>query len=838
MDASGNGLDLISRGDVPCATGVGSGIAYGSATVAGEVIGTGRVQIHIDQPGDAGTNGEEYRRFVLSVRRNGSAVAFFRDGTAIGTATLDAARLGPSSGLSRIFGAPARLGTPAGYLDNLHAAGSALSDAETIGLAARFSIKPNRTTGVGPLAVHFDATRCGLVDPMLMADYQYLWSFVRASDGQPHDDWVAPWGGQGYAKPTGFYVSQVFDAPGDYDAYLAVLTPPYDKAGDPQDQTVLLAGKVATITVEDWPAETTTYYIDPSHPSASNANAGTSPDLPWASADPAASVLSQPYVRVLLRRGTTVPTSSTIAVSGNGPTMVGSYGDASLDRPVLAMSSSGTYDAAAITTAWGTSDTRAVDLTIDVSAMPPRSYSCFATHGANRVLVKDVDGIRPATALSSITGTRFVTLDGGASTADAGYTVYAQEAYDLAITRRDFTDTHVSHFLRLLQYCRVHLMGNYRSAPLWTAADGWTPFSFFTLRHDGRYAVVTDTDFPCHLDFSNENDPRSLMNLFVQVERCNFAATGGCNPSASEVTVRDCSATAYVEGSSPNIFNWRSAVPARQGYARGGRCYHNQFGFGNHASYMVAAPGGAVFYGGDHLDVYQDNDLIAQANGNDTGTALTALPIAASASGGGLAVLLASGQGSGGTIPRWCRWMRRPAGSSGPFEPIDGQVDTVLADLPPGPGSFEYRLDLVDADKQVSTGAATMTLAIPSADRVDLDAADYILIPPVPASGLVGQPSGPFSVTLGAVTAAGPVTIIPSADGPGAFSPASVLLTPDRPAATFSFIPTAPGAIAVSASNDAGLAPPPPVTYTATVSIVGPIKTSWLPPRRPRRAHY
>ena len=278
---------------------------------------------------------QEYHRRVLTVVRDGSAVRFYRDGVSIGTATISADLLGPGSGRSRAFSAPGRSASPQGSVDHIFAADGAYSDAEVAGLAARLSVKPNRTDGVGPLSVHFDATHFAGIDRMDTQDYEFIWSFVRRSDGRIHDESTAPWGGQSYARATGFYVTQVFDAEGQYDAYLAVIAPPYDLDGAEQSRDVIASGKVATIAVNPWPDRTVTRYVSTSHPGRTS-GPGLTPDAPMSSGVAALNSIRRPYTRILFRAGDRLQLETNIGLNNvRGPILIGAYDDPSRGRPTV-----------------------------------------------------------------------------------------------------------------------------------------------------------------------------------------------------------------------------------------------------------------------------------------------------------------------------------------------------------------------------------------------------------------------------------------------------------------------------------------------------------------------
>ena len=87
-----------------------------------------------------------------------------------------------------------------------------------------------------------------------------------------------------------------------------------------------------------------------------------------------------------------------------------------------------------------------------------------------------------------------------------------------------------------------------------------------------------------------------------------------------------------------------------------------------------------------------------------------------------------------------------------------------------------------------------------------------------PASGVVGQASGAFTVAV-AGTLGAAVIITPADNGGGGFSPASVTLAAgSNPSAAFTYTPTTAGAKTISTTNDGALANPAALTYAATAA--------------------
>lgn len=94
---------------------------------------------------------------------------------------------------------------------------------------------------------------------------------------------------------------------------------------------------------------------------------------------------------------------------------------------------------------------------------------------------------------------------------------------------------------------------------------------------------------------------------------------------------------------------------------------------------------------------------------------------------------------------------------------------------------------------------------------------DYTLTAPSPASGLIRNASGNFTVTLGVGDPGGTVVITPAASaGSGTFSPTTVSLTNGSRSATFTFTPTTVGARTITVTNNGALTDPAGVTYTCT----------------------
>ena len=217
-----------------------------------------------------------------------------------------------------------------------------------------------------------------------------------------------------------------------------------------------------------------------------------------------------------------------------------------------------------------------------------------------------------------------------------------------------------------------------------------------------------------------------------------------------------------------------------------------------------------------NTNIFLDGVSLLVSTGNVTlGSGTLASPgIDLATAGPGMAVLTAAGP-STGSIKRFFQWMRRPGGSSETFTPLFGQKASTVFDLPPSSGAFEYRLDVVDENSATAVGAVTASVMVEDS----VVPASYVLQAPSPLSGLVGEPSGPFSVTLQGSAPATPVTITPKCDHLGHFEPPQVILSAGLLSADFRFIPEEIATITISMTNDSALTNPDPMSFTATVPV-------------------
>lgn len=183
----------------------------------------------------------------------------------------------------------------------------------------------NRSTGVAPLSVFFDAVDTvpdGTVSPFSWTsgvmqppdgDYEglsYSWDFGDAASGV----WTTT--GLSRNRASGYTAAHVYELPGVYTASLTVT----DKAG-----TVYTYKQ--TITVTEFSG--TTYYVSAAGNDSSND--GLSQATPFQSATKALSMLGTNR-RILFRRGDTFP-MGTVTVTAAGPGIIGAYGSG--NRPAL-----------------------------------------------------------------------------------------------------------------------------------------------------------------------------------------------------------------------------------------------------------------------------------------------------------------------------------------------------------------------------------------------------------------------------------------------------------------------------------------------------------------------
>ena len=184
----------------------------------------------------------------------------------------------------------------------------------------------NRSTGVAPLAVFFDAvdtvpgtkwTRTwssGVFQPADIIGSHYEWDFGDPGSGT--------WSQTGKSRNAaiGFTAAHVYETPGTYTATLTVT----DQTG-----TVRTYAQAITVTAING----TTYYVAAN---GSDSNNGTSISTPFLTASKGFS-MARANVSILFRRGDTFP-ASPLSISAAGPGIVGTYGTGA--RPIILSSAS------------------------------------------------------------------------------------------------------------------------------------------------------------------------------------------------------------------------------------------------------------------------------------------------------------------------------------------------------------------------------------------------------------------------------------------------------------------------------------------------------------------
>lgn len=188
----------------------------------------------------------------------------------------------------------------------------------------------NRTSGVAPLAVFFDAVETvpegfaspytwttGVTQPADLEGATWVWDFGDAAAGT----WTQT--GNSRNAATGYTAAHVFEQPGTYSVRLAVT-----------GQDGVTRRYAQNVTVE--PFTGTTYYVAAG---GSDASDGLSPATPFRTFAKGVSMLTGPGRRLLFRRGDTFSTGgASFTVTASGPGIIGAYGTG--ERPVI--DSSGT----------------------------------------------------------------------------------------------------------------------------------------------------------------------------------------------------------------------------------------------------------------------------------------------------------------------------------------------------------------------------------------------------------------------------------------------------------------------------------------------------------------
>lgn len=711
---------------------VGRGRAMGGETLTTPEAGTSLVP----------------RRFVLTVRRKVDNTAdLLLNGTVVGTGPVGPPATSPA-GPSWIGTAPGRAPAFAGRLERIAAHDRALTDAECRSLAMGWSVRVSRRRGVGPLASFFDAWDFPGVGLTNASDHQFLWSFTPEGSHAPHDTWEHPDTGRQSARPSGPGVSQVFDSPGRYVARLAVVSPPWDADGEPATPTLIAAGIAATVEVEPWPEWTADLYVDPDHPEASDSGHGDDPDAPLATLPAAASKAARPYSRIRLRTGSTFPAGAEVDLSGRiGPVQVEPYGPEA-DGPPTVLASLRTAHSSPLTfRVTASRDLRLLGFILqDTGEVSGPTMAKLAWHGegsTRSMLLRDLD-CRGTHRINTPTyGDRGTTIDRCRLANRGDYSVLADLAHDLAVTRCDLLAEGVLHYLRIHNRECAHVAFNYRSEGEFVeAAAHW----YLTLRRVGRKTVVTDNRGGAMHQIAGEAwHPGPAFGL---AERNHFLS----------LSVGAGDSWTFRGNRLANALAWSDSPSANAGPSEHVRIYDNR-----------REPGKAT-----------DLSLAAVAAYRASGPSPPTVRIAQATSAG--LVLTADGFGPAASLS----WSARDAG--GAWSRIVG-CDGMAALASPLPaGSTAVRCE---ADPGDGSGPILSSLALVADDEEEVEVDPPPPPPPPPPTG-----PGAFATTqpalagrtLYAVLSRGGVTLatVPMAEGPpGRFtgsvpsglSPGNVLVT-------------------------------------------------------------
>ena len=288
----------------------------------------------------------------------------------------------------------------------------------------------NRTGGVAPLAVFFDAVDAtpsgalapftwtsGVYQPADLLGTLYVWDFGDPGSGR----WTQT--GNSRNTATGFTAAHVYEAPGTYTATLAVT----DASG-----TVRTYAQTITVTAFSG----TTYYVAAN---GSDSNNGKSPSTPFLTAAKGISMAGANRA-ILFRRGDTFA-AGPLTVSAAGPGIIGAYGTGA--RPIIASTANNTSQSGENVLDLRGSDWRAMDLEIRGTAW------CALQVAGNfnlylRCFVNAGSGVFAGAGSGGETGTAFVDNEIAATSTYGTYTPGRQ----IAFLGNNIHDIGASHVLR------------------------------------------------------------------------------------------------------------------------------------------------------------------------------------------------------------------------------------------------------------------------------------------------------------------------------------------------------------------------------------------------------
>ncbi len=350
------------------------------------------------------------------------------------------------------------------------------------------SITASRTSGAGPLAVHFDATATtdsGGND--LQRELFYVWDFDDAGAGI----WTES--GQSKEIDFGYITGHVFENGGVYDVMLTVYAP--DGSCDQATSTI-------TVTDDDtqW-AGTDTVCIANSAPTAgvggcpSGAATSTSSDF-----DAAVAACKGDDKRCLLNGGDTFTASTRVSLDGiTGPLLIDAYGTGKANVSVGAgFSTSDVFrcnsscsdirirnlDFGAVGTA-GTDIVARANSTTTITNMLIQGVE--NTSGGQLSLISDPGGTTAQNDLIFHIENTWLDSDGGAG----NYTVFLNSGRSVTMGNRFDDSTAAEHVLRMTFAYKSVVAHNY----LARAATGKHVLKLHANEHGGGGVVIEDSDY-------------------------------------------------------------------------------------------------------------------------------------------------------------------------------------------------------------------------------------------------------------------------------------------------------------------------------------------------------
>ena len=236
----------------------------------------------------------------------------------------------------------------------------------------------NRTSGVAPLLVFFDAVDAtaggsgttaspttvawssGVYQPTDKLGALYEWNFGDPGSGT--------WTQTGLSRntATGFTAAHVYDTPGTYTVVLTITDS--DGVARPYDQSITVSAISGT-----------TYYVAAA-PTGNDSNNGTSQATPFATVAKGLSMAGANR-SILFRRGDTWTGVSPQTVSASGPGIIGAYGTGA--RPIWVSTASNNSNTPSNSISLGGADWRAMDIEVRGTA-----WACIQANGTNGLFLR------------------------------------------------------------------------------------------------------------------------------------------------------------------------------------------------------------------------------------------------------------------------------------------------------------------------------------------------------------------------------------------------------------------------------------------------------------------